>query len=66
VGSQPLKELALQPIPPNKHSTKVADYWDEDRGWRWKELSDHLLPITLKEIASFELAPDTEIKDDVF
>ncbi|KAJ8447149.1 hypothetical protein Cgig2_022878 [Carnegiea gigantea] len=64
VSSQPSKDLALQPIPSNKHSTKVADYWDEDRGWRWEELSDYLPPNTLKEIASFELAQDTGIKDD--
>ncbi|KAJ8423595.1 hypothetical protein Cgig2_030661 [Carnegiea gigantea] len=66
VGSQPSKELALQPIPPNEHSTKVAGYWDQDRGWKWEEFSGYLPSTTLKEIASFELTQDTKNKDNVF
>ena len=66
MGSQPLRELALKPIPPDEHSTKVAEHWDKERGWKWEQFSEYLPPTTLQQIASFELAQDTESKDKIF
>ena len=66
VGTQPLLDLTIRPVPVEKHSATVADYWAQDVRWRWDLFVDHLPSSILEQISSFELVSDDAIRDNLF
>ena len=46
VIDKPLIELAIAPIDQSLSTKLVADYWGENREWRWPEF-EHLIPTEI-------------------
>ncbi|KAJ8420570.1 hypothetical protein Cgig2_025917 [Carnegiea gigantea] len=52
---KPLLEDSTSSVPQTSLTLTVADYCDQDRGWRWNDLRAYLQEDTLAKIASFEI-----------
>ena len=64
VNESVLLTQAIRPIPEDQKEYLVRDYWCEDMGWKWEEISPYLPEDTLKAIASFDLIRD-KVGDDL-
>ena len=60
VGEQPLLLAASKSVPYHMQGELIAEYWDEQRGWKWDKISEYLHGEILKQIASYELFPEDD------
>ncbi|KAJ8424843.1 LOW QUALITY PROTEIN: hypothetical protein Cgig2_030070 [Carnegiea gigantea] len=58
LSNNPLKELALGPIPTQELDAKVLDYWEPNRGWLWNMVKYLLLHEMLERLPSYELVQE--------
>lgn len=66
VGPHSLLTHTTRPIPLDQQSDTVAQYWDQNTGWRWDLFSDYLPPALLEQISSFELFREENINDTIY
>lgn len=63
LGEYPLYEVMKAPVSLPDLYASVADYWDEDRGWKW-ELFQQLIPATDTErVAGYILSNNLDEED---
>lgn len=63
VCDKSLALVALQQVLKGNMESKVADYSNQDRWWKWEELSILLLATTLLRMALIAVSDVTEVKD---
>ncbi|KAJ8450542.1 LOW QUALITY PROTEIN: hypothetical protein Cgig2_020179 [Carnegiea gigantea] len=65
LGKGPLCNAITELIPPTLAECKVADMWDENRGWKWEKFADRIPPEYRKIIASQSIRGGDEYEDQI-
>lgn len=55
-------QCATDPVPPTMAERKVADLWDDNKGWKWEIFADRIPQTYRKIIASHNLRGGGNLK----
>ncbi|CAL1384036.1 unnamed protein product [Linum trigynum] len=62
----PLLEVTTMEVPVEVRNKSVADYWEEEGGWRFEDFEGYLPPEVINKIRSILLDPLTSSEDTMF
>ena len=54
------------PVPMQEQQKMIADYWEQDSGWKWEDFANPIPEEVRAQIEAYQVYPNTAIHDKPF